>query len=245
MRKLLAILPAAVLAAACSAGAQEGAREEGERAPRGAQGQRAFEVGEFQSVSLEGSHDVVVAVGGAPSVRAEGDADAIEHLDIRVENGALKIGSRRDGWFSRNRGHVTVHVTAPALNAASIGGSGDMRIDRIETASFNASIGGSGDMAIGALRARNANFSIAGSGDIEAAGQAEQASISIAGSGSVSAERLETRRADVSLVGSGDVSLSASETVDASIMGSGDVNVRGSARCTVSKMGSGDVHCSN
>ena len=232
------------MAAACSAGAQEG---DSDAHRSGAQGQRDFQVGAFESVSLEGSHDVVVAVGAAPSVRAEGDAAAIERLDIRVENGTLKIGSRRsDGWFSRNRGHVTVHVTAPALNAASIGGSGDMRIDRVEAPRFAASIGGSGDMEIGALRARQASFSIAGSGDIRAAaGQVEEADISIAGSGSVSAGALQTRRADVSVVGSGNVSLQASETVEASIMGSGDVNVQGTARCSVSRMGSGDVHCTN
>jgi len=238
MRKLLAIGSVAILAA-CSAGAQEG-----HDAPSGAQGRRDFTVEAFQSVSLEGSHDVVVAVGGAPSVRAEGDAEAIERLDIRVENGNLKIGTRRnDNWFSRHRGHVTVHVTAPALNAASIGGSGDMRIDRVEAPRFAASIGGSGDMEIGALRARQASFSIAGSGGIRAAGQAEEADISIAGSGSVSGESFETRRADVSVVGSGDVSLRASESVDASIMGSGDVTVHGNARCNVSKMGSGDLRC--
>lgn len=240
MRKLLAIGPVAILAAACSAGAGQGDEQ-----PSGAQGSRNFEVGAFQSVALEGSHDVVVTVGGAPSVRAEGDAAAIERLDIRVENGALKIGSRRSGWFSRHHGHVTVHVTVPALNGASIGGSGDMRIDRVQAAAFAASIAGSGDLEIGALRARRANFSIAGSGGIRAAGTADDADISIAGSGSVSGESFEAKRADVSILGSGDVSLRATEAVDASILGSGDVNVRGPAHCSVSKMGSGDVHCEN
>lgn len=240
MRKLLAIGPIAILAAACSAGAHGG-----DEPSSGAQGRRNFEVGAFQTVSLEGSHNVVVTVGGAPSVRAEGDAAAIERLDIRVENGALKIGTTRNGWFSRDHGRVTVHVTAPALSGASIGGSGDMRIDRVQAAAFNASIGGSGDMEIGALRARRAHFSIAGSGGIRAAGQAEDAEIAIAGSGSVSGEGFQTVRAHVSIVGSGDVSLRATGTVDASIMGSGDVNVTGSARCNVSKLGSGDVHCSS
>jgi hypothetical protein len=239
MQRLLAITPIALLAAACSAGAQDGGGDN-----RRAQTSRNFEVGAFQTVALEGSHDVVVTVGGAPSVRAEGDSDAIERLDIRVENGALTIGSRRNtGWFSSNRGRVTVHVTAPALNGASVGGSGDMRIDRVQAAAFDASIAGSGDMEIGALRARRANFSIAGSGGIRASGSADDAEISIAGSGSVSAEAFEAKRADVSVVGSGDVSIRATEAVDGSIMGSGDVTVHGAARCSVSKMGSGDVHC--
>ena len=234
MRKLLAI-GVLGLAGACSAIAQTG---------DGAQGQRSFEVGAFQSVSLEGSNDVVVTVGGAPSVRAEGDQEMLDRLDIRVENGALRIGTERGNWswFGRS-GHATIYVTAPSLEAASIGGSGDMRIDRVEGQRFAASIGGSGDMQIGALRAGQASFSVAGSGGIRAAGAAEATEISIAGSGNVSLGDLQARRARVSIAGSGDVSLQASESVDGSIIGSGDINVRGSARCSVSKLGSGDIHC--
>ena len=47
---------------------------------------------------------------------------------------------------------VTVYVTAPALQGAAIGGSGDMRIDKVESPRFAASIGGSGDIEIAALR---------------------------------------------------------------------------------------------
>src|SRR5687767_1218847 len=91
--------------------------------------QRSFPVGDFRTVSLEGAHDVVVAVGAAPSVRAEGEADDLERLDIRVENGTLKIGMRGERrWFQfSDRHRVTVYVTAPALNGARIEGSGDMR----------------------------------------------------------------------------------------------------------------------
>ena len=243
MRSILIVAPlAAIAVAACSAGAQPG-----EERASGEQGRRDFQVGAFQAVSLEGSHDVVVTVGGQPSVRAEGDAEALERLEISVENGSLRISSeRRSGWsWRRNRGRVTVYVTAPALNAASIGGSGDMRIDRVRAEAFRASIGGSGNMEIVALQARRAAFSVAGSGNVRAAGQAEEADVSVAGSGDLALEGLATRRADVSIVGSGDVAISASESVDASIMGSGDVTVTGNARCTVSKMGSGDVHCAN
>ena len=206
--------------------------------------QRSFQVGDFRSVSLEGAHDVIVTVGGAPSVRAEGDAEQIDRLDIRIENGTLKIGTRREGWFNFRHGRgVTVHVTAPALNGATIAGSGDMRVDRVHAPAFEAEIAGSGDMEIGALRAQRASFSIAGSGGIRAAGQAEQAAVSIAGSGSVDLHQLQTRRASVSVAGSGDISVRASEAVDGEVMGSGDVTVHGAARCSISKMGSGEIRC--
>lgn len=242
MLKLLALGSVLAMAAACSAGAQPS--EEQARSERsGGSGQRSFEVGAFAGVSVEGSHNVIVTVGGAPSVRAEGDPEVLERLDIRVEGDTLKVGTQRGNWSWSGRRSANVYVTVPSLNSASIAGSGDLRIDRAEAPRFAASIAGSGDMEIGALRAGSANFRIAGSGGIRAAGEAEQADISIAGSGDVTLDSLATQRAEVSLMGSGDVSVRASESVSGSIMGSGDVTVHGGASCSVRKMGSGDVRC--
>ncbi|WP_114953999.1 head GIN domain-containing protein [Sphingosinicella terrae] len=241
MRSVL--FAAALVLGACTSANGEG----GDGGPAGgearAPGARSFEVGAFQSISLEGAHDVVVTVGGTTSVRAEGDAEALDHLEIGVENGTLRVATRRDGWFGRNQGRATVYVTAPSLAGASIGGSGDMRIDRVQAEAFDASVAGSGDIEIGTLQARRAEFSIAGSGNIRAAGTAEETDITIAGSGDADLEGLQVRRASVSIAGSGDASLQASEAVGGSIIGSGNVNVRGTARCSLSKLGSGDLNC--
>ena len=242
MRAAIALISIfALMACNMSADAQEG---EGRRSGRTAQ--RSFDVGNFDSVSLGGAYDVVVTVGPAASVRAEGDADELDRMEVRVEDGDLHIGREKSrGWSVgwRRHGPVTVYVTTPSLQAASIGGSGDMRIDKVEGRKFEASIGGSGDMRIAALRANEASFSIAGSGGIAAAGSVGRTDISVAGSGSVDVEGLESRTADISIVGSGDVRARAMDTADISIMGSGDVIMAGTARCSVSKMGSGDVRC--
>nr|MDP8993858.1 DUF2807 domain-containing protein [Pseudomonadota bacterium] len=88
--------------------------------------QRDFRVGAFESVSLGGSHEVNVAVGGAPSVRAEGPQELLDRLEIEVRDGDLRIGSRGGhGSFFRH-GRVTVHVTVPSLSSAQVGGSGSM-----------------------------------------------------------------------------------------------------------------------
>ena len=237
-----AIFGAVLILGACSSANSE-AGQAGQAGGTRSTGQRAFQVGEFHKVGLVGAHDVIVTVGGAPSVRAEGDSEALERLEIQVDNGELQIGSRRDGWFSRNRGHVTVHVTMPSIDSAALAGSGNLRVDRAEAETFAVSIAGSGDMEIGALRARRANFEIAGSGGVRAAGNVEEADISIAGSGNASLDALQARRAKVSVAGSGDVSLRATETVEGDLMGSGDLTVQGGARCSVDKLGSGDVRC--
>lgn len=207
---------------------------------------RDFPVGAFQKIGLAGSTDVVVTVGGAASVRAEGDKAAIDRLDIRVENGELKIENQRhNGWSWDFGGHrrVIVYVTAPSLAGVSVVGSGDMRIDKLAGSDFEASVGGSGDINLASLQVTQARFNVTGSGDIKASGKAQQANITVAGSGDFVAGGLEIGNATVSVIGSGDITARATQNADVTVMGSGDVTLSGPARCNVHKMGSGDVHC--
>ena len=234
-----AIIGAALLLGACTSGATESSETY-------ATGERSFEVGGFDRVLLAGSQNVIVRVGAAPSVRAEGDAEALERLEIAVQEGQLRIGSRRGdsvGWAGGRGSGVTIHVTVPSLAAAAAEGSGDMRIDRVQGQRFDASIAGSGDMEIGELRVQHGDFSVAGSGTMRAAGSAERAEVSIAGSGDLDLGALESRTAEVRVMGSGDASLRATERANVTVMGSGDVNLTGGARCTVEEGGSGTVNC--
>ncbi|HYI47712.1 MAG TPA: head GIN domain-containing protein [Allosphingosinicella sp.] len=212
----------------------------------GARGTRDFQVGAFDKVSLLGSPNVVVTVGGAPAVRAEGDGKLLEKLDVKVENGILRIGFEKGKWslgWRKDHGPVTVHVSVPSLTGAEVSGSGDMKIDKVEGGDFTGEIAGSGEIQLAILRARNASFSIAGSGGVTANGIAEAADFSIAGSGDVRAAGLQVKRAKVSIAGSGNVETKATESANIDIMGSGDVVVSGGAKCSVNKMGSGDVRC--
>ena len=233
------LLTAAALVAACHAA--------GDAEESGPPAQRDFPVaGAFDRIALSGSPNVVVTVGGAAAVRAEGTAEMLDRLEIRNENGQLQIGLRHGSgnWFDwgSHRG-LTVHVTLPALAGASIAGSGGMHIDRVQGPAFAGQVTGSGDMTIAALAAEQASFSITGSGDITAAGRARQASGSVTGSGDLRLAQLEAAAATLALAGSGDIGIRATDTAAIDLHGSGDVTVTGPARCTINKAGSGDVHC--
>lgn len=233
------ILGSVLILSACDFSA--GAREPGNSGP---QARKEFAVGAFDRLAVAGSPDVVVTVGGAPSVRAEGSQKMIDRLDIRVENGALKIGTRKNNnSFIHRGGRLTIYVTAPSLTAAQVMGSGGIRIDKVEGQSFASAIAGSGELDIASLKVGEASFSIAGSGTVRAAGTAQSANVSVAGSGDAGLERLEARRAKVSVAGSGDVRARAMETAEISVRGSGDVTLSGTAKCTIDKAGSGDARC--
>ena len=237
---IIAAIAASAIAAGCHFGADA---EEGQSG--GPHMARSYDLAGFDAVSLAGPHDVTVSVGQQASVRAEGPQHDLDRLEIRLDGSTLEIGTKEGrGWkMGRKSEKIRIHVTMPAIRAASIGGSGDMRIDTVSGDAFAASIGGSGDMEVGRLQVKKAGFSIAGSGNIRASGAADEADMSIAGSGDLGLDALQARRANISIVGSGDVRARATEAADVSIMGSGDVQLAGGAKCSVSKMGSGDVRC--
>ena len=237
--RTLVLLGAVTLVAACNAAG--GAENDGPVA------QRDFPVaGAYDRIALSGSPDVVVTVGGPAAVRAEGNAEMLDRLEIRNENGQLQIGLRNTAgswfdWGSHRR--LVVHVTLPALAGASITGSGDMRIDRVQGPAFAGAVTGSGDMNIAAVTAEQASFTITGSGDITAAGHARQANASVTGSGDLHLAQLEAAAATLAVAGSGNIGIRATGTATIDLRGSGDVTVAGPARCTINKSGSGDVRC--
>ena len=207
--------------------------------------ERSYEVADFQSIKLSGRHDVVVTTGANESVRADGDEQSLEELDVSTSGGTLIIRNRRRGLFGARRQDrpVTVHVAMQELRRASIAGSGDIRVNRVSGPSFEGAIAGSGDISIDEMEVEDAHFAIAGSGDVKAAGRAVRAGMRIAGSGDGDLSGLIADEVDISIKGSGDVRAHATGTARVSIKGSGDVDLLGGAKCTISQAGSGRVYC--
>ena len=227
---------------ACSAGNAE----TGEAAEaRGAGPSRTFDVTGFTAVELAGVDDVDVRVGPAFSVRAQGPSEVLDRLEIRRDGDTLKVGrKRRSGWkWSEKPGGVTVFVTMPHIAGASVAGTGNLQVDRVEGRRFAGAVAGTGDLLVRVLKVDEADLSIAGTGDLVAAGAARRLRMSVAGTGTIDARQITAREADVSVAGSGDVRARVDGPASVSLMGSGDVELGGAARCTTSKMGSGTVRC--
>jgi len=231
---------ALALIAACGAGAQQNRGGSGSTAA--ARTSRNFQIAAFDRISLTGAANVVVAIGGQPSVTAEGDPALIDGLDINVVNGELRIGMKPGNW-SGNHGGLTVRVTAPGLQAAALSGAGDMRIDHVQGQVFAATVGGAGDLDIGELRVGRASFNLSGQGRLQAAGGARQVDAALGGAGTLSLTDFEARDASVTLSGTGHVAMRATGTAQVQLSGVGDVEISGGARCTVARSGLGQVRC--
>ncbi len=211
---------------------------------------RNYQVGGFDQIELAGRYEVDVRTGANPSVSASGPERAMERLTVEVRGGKLVIKPRDERrWFGfRNRGskdQVRVVVTVPALTAAALAGSGNIRVDKVRGDRFEGEIAGSGDLRLGSVEVAQLKLSIAGSGQLDAgSGRARSAEYDIAGAGDVKARQLAAEQLKVSIAGSGNVEANATRAADVDIVGSGNVDVTGGAKCTVSKAGSGNVRCS-
>lgn len=206
--------------------------------------ERRFPVGDFSEIILTGSPDVKVRVGGGAGVSATGAEADLDRLDIRVEGKRLLIGTKKGSGSWSSREGVDVFVTAPALSAAVISGSGDMKIDRV-SGSFNGRVSGSGDMEVASIDAPTLNLSVSGSGDIDlGGGRCGTGSFATTGSGDIDAGKVQCRTVAASVTGSGDIDAFATDTAALRVTGSGNIEVKGGARCATSTTGSGTTRCS-
>ena len=235
MRNFTLILPALLLGGCGIA----------ESTPSGPSGTRSFEVSGFDQVELAGSDNVRVIAGPAFSVQATGPEKILDQLKIEVKGSRLIVGRKSRNWVAgwQSGEGALVTVTMPTIKAASLAGSGDMAIDRVETPEFQANLAGSGNLSLDSAQVEKLEANLAGSGDIILAGTAKTIDISIAGSGDVTAKELNATDARVSIAGSGNVDARATGSASISLLGSGDVNISGTANCKTSKMGSGEVRC--
>ena len=205
---------------------------------------RNFQVAGFNGIDLRGSDDVDVRVGTGFSVRAEGASDQLDRLRIERDGDTLTIGRKNGAGFGWSKGaKVKVYVTLPRLTDASISGSGNMAVDRVNGGGFEGGIAGSGNLDIAAIEVDDAKFSIPGSGTVRASGGARALAVDIAGSGTVNGTKLQARSATINISGSGSVRALVNGAAKVDLSGSGDVDLGPNSRCTTSKSGSGRIRC--
>lgn len=172
------------------------------------------------SLSIPGRLEIVQGEGEKLSITA--DDNVLPLIETAVERGELRIRFRERSFLNvRTKTPIRMTLTARALDAIAVAGSGDVQAP--------------------ALNARDLKVAIAGSGDVTLGGKAQGLSVHIAGSGDVKAGRLEAQSAQVHIAGSGDATVWARDTLKVSVSGSGDVRYYGDPSVQHSVAGSGSV----
>ncbi len=173
----------------------------------------------FTALDLAGANDVTVHVGGPRSVVVRGDDNVLPLVTTEVRDGALVIDAERS--FQAVTA-TAVEITVPALDAATLSGSGTVTVTGARGEHFTARLDGSGVLRV--------------------SGAVDRLDADLGGSGDLKLLNLAARDATAALSGAGRLLLRATETLDASLAGTGEILYVGNpATVTKSLTGTGVI----
>ena len=205
---------------------------------------RDMALGNFDSIIIDGSYNVIYRYSSASSLTVVMHENLFEYFEVSVENGVLEIGSTRS--FNVNRGQAPrLYVYAPSLRSIDIRGAVDtIGWDTIYGENFYITVGGAADIDIH-VEVERLSISSAGAADINLRGNAHDTGINMAGAGNLAARDLQTRDASIIVAGAADVEIAVSDTLDVVITGAGSVQYFGNPVVTQQITGVGRVRSGN
>ena len=202
-------------------------------------------VGNFKTVRLVGSADLLLKQADTTALSVEGEKDAVPFLKAEIRGDELVLTYDRGysgGWWHSDKKSPRFVLSTKTLDRISTSGTGDVRAESFTVpGDFEISVSGASDVRFGSLAARKLLVRISGSGDVTLSGGVLEQNVRIAGSGDYRSASLQSASATIAIGGSGDATLWARDNLSVKIAGSGDVKYYGKPTISKSIAGSGSV----
>jgi hypothetical protein len=208
--------------------------------------QRRIGLTSFDRIEISGDMVVEVRADHRISATVEGSRDALDSLEVVVDNRVLRIRQLSMGTFGPRRGDagpVTIRVAAQNLSGLSMQGAGRVSVDGLRGRETRLWLNGPGQLDVRNIATDNLTIRSGGNGTLTLAGRALNAAASINGGGTVEASALAVQDLRVTTVGTGTSRFAAVRTAEVTAGGNGGVTVTGNPRCTVRNISGGTVMC--
>jgi hypothetical protein len=160
----------------------------------------------FTGVDLAGANNVTVHVGGPQRVVVHADDTLLRRVTTVVRDRRLVIGNTA-GSFSTTS-PMSVDVTVPSLDSATLSGSGVVTVDGLHATRFT--------------------VDVPGNGVVRVSGRADRLNATLGGSGDVELQDLMARDVTALVAGSGRLQVHATGSLDAAVSGVGAISYTGS-----------------
>jgi hypothetical protein len=205
--------------------------------------QKTYLVSGFERVRVDGPYQVDI-VRGPSSARAEGDAKALDQLDVHVDGNTLVIGAGTRGWELRAGESVAaphVSLSTPVLSAVTVNGAGTVRVAEMRAPRSAIAINGPGAVTVAGFDADDLNAAMIGAGTLTISGTARHVRVRSNGAGSFDGSGFTANDAVLISESSGTMRLGVRYTAQVMALGIGTVHLDGAPKCTI--IGSGPVEC--
>ena len=162
------------------------------------------DVAEFNKISIVGSGDVNVTVGGEDGLTITGDDNLLELIDCTVENGELTI---QPSEAISPKTALVFNISVAQLTSVELSGAAAFDIQNVEGDSLEVELNGSGNL--------------------DATGSVTNLDIEVNGAGNVDLQSLNAENVTIELNGASSGSVFANQSIDAEINGVGTLTIYG------------------
>jgi Putative auto-transporter adhesin, head GIN domain len=197
---------------------------------------------QFNGIDVRIDADVQVAQHPNYKLEINAQQNILDVLDTYVSNNILIIKFRNDVNVRTHR-PITIVLSAPMISSMRLSGSGNMEAaGTLTPPDMDLEVSGSGNLRIQQLNTGNIDAFVSGSGNIEVgSGTATDERVDISGSGGIDLSNVSAQKATTFTSGSGNMRVNASQQLKVTISGSGNVFYRGNPTITTTISGSGKV----
>ena len=201
--------------------------------------EKTFDLSGFTGVDIATGLDANVSLADSFSIRAHSrSADALDNLDLRVENGVLVARIESNfldfilsgglvGMLFNSGNAVTLDITLPALNAASASSGADITLNDIAADTLKLDASSGADITLENARLRQLDANASSGSDISVSGTAETINLDASSGSDISADALEAKSGDLQASSGANISARLSERVRAAASSGGDIEVEG------------------
>ncbi len=200
---------------------------------------KTFPVPSFSSIKFDAVAKVIYTQSNKVSLRAEGDKEMVNNLDISVKKNVLKIDHKRR-FNSKNKKSLTIYISSPTIEAIDVEGVGNWNLEgKIKADNLKIKFEGVGNFEALNLESQTIKADYKGVGNLTLGGSTEFIEIESEGVGSVNTQKLIAKNAVVRSSGVGSVKCYASDSIDLNNNGVGSLTYYGNP--TVKNMNNSGV----
>ena len=202
------------------------------------------DVPDFDAVQIASGIRATVEIGPRKPVRVEADDAVLPLLDIRVEDGALRVGFKPETHLRGNH-RVSVSIQTPQLRAVGASGGSVVRatMTRAEQSALQAS--GGSELHLRGVDANHLEVQGSGGSVVEVDGRAATLDLQISGGTRLLGRNLSLKDVVVQASGGSQGELRADGRIRGSLSGASELHVRGGAKARVAASGGSSVDVEN
>lgn len=189
---------------------------------------KIYKVQEFSEIEAGGAYHLRIKQSLRHYVRVTGSEEEMEHLQLRVQNGVLKIKQDRtffELWKDRQN-PVLIEIETPDLSLVDLGGATQVEISGFTSDNFTVNQSGASQVALN-ISAGTLDVDLSGASNIKIKGTAESLAIDGSGAAKIDASRIVAQRAKVDLSGASAGTVNVQQNLQAEASGASSLKYSG------------------